>query len=91
MTKERQYNVKTFTPDDIIRLKQIINDGINVKQEIEDLNEGLNDTIKAIAEEMEIKPSQLKKAIGIAFKSTLDEERDKMTEIEDILAAVGRA
>lgn len=65
-------------------------EGCQVLQEIEDLNEGLADTIKAIAEEIEVKPAQLKKAIKIAHKNSMIEEREKLDEIDDILQAAGR-
>lgn len=65
-------------------------DGCNVMDEIEVLKGGLSDTVKAIAEELDIKPAQLNKAIKIAYKNSLDEEKGKLSEIEDILAAAGR-
>lgn len=81
---------RMFSGDQKIRLVQIINEGINVLQEVEDLNAGLNETIKAIAEEMEIKPSILKKAIKIASKSTLGETNRDNEELNTILETVGR-
>jgi transposase-like protein len=81
---------RMFSGDQKIRLVQIINEGINVLQEVEDLTAGLNETIKAIAEEMEIKPSILKKAIKIASKSTLGETNRDNEELNTILETVGR-
>jgi len=43
----------------------VINEGMQVLHEVETLNGGLSDTIKAVAEEMEIKPGILKKAIKL--------------------------
>ena len=54
---------KMFSGEQKAKLTQIINEGMAVLQEIEDLNAGLNDTVKAIAEEMEIKPAVLNKII----------------------------
>lgn len=85
-----QYNSKSFKQEDITRIKQLILEGGQTLQEIEDLNEGLNDTIKAIAEEIEVKPAQLKKAIKVAHKNSMMEEREKLDEIEDILDAAGK-
>jgi len=85
-----EYNSKNFKQEDITRLKQLILEGCQTLQEVEDLNEGLNDTIKAIAEEIEVKPAQLKKAIRAAFKNSILEDREKLDEIEDILGAAGR-
>ena len=87
---QREYNQKSFKSEDIVRLKQLINEGCEVHQEIDDLKAGLSETVKAIAEELELKPSQLNKAIRIAHKASMSEEREKLNEIEDILDAVGK-
>jgi DNA-binding MarR family transcriptional regulator len=81
---------RTFNHEAKIKLSQLINEGIKVLQEVEDLNAGLNDTVKAIAEELEIKPSILKKAIKIANKSKLGEVNRDMEELNTILETVGR-
>ena len=81
---------KSLSSADIARLKQLVNDGCQVLQEVEDLNTGLTETVKAIAEELEIAPAQLKKVIKIAYKVTLKEEKEKFDELEDLLAAIGR-
>ena len=52
---------KNFSAEQKLKLTQIINEGMQVMHEIETLNGGLSDTIKAVAEELEIKPSILKK------------------------------
>ena len=41
---------RTFNQEAKTKLTQLINEGMNVLQEVETLNEGLNDTVKAIAE-----------------------------------------
>ena len=50
---------KVFNQDEKLKLTQIINEGMTVMQEVEDLTAGLNETVKAIAEEFEIKPGLL--------------------------------
>lgn len=81
---------KALTPQDVARLKALISDGAVVLQEVEDLNTGLSETIKAIGEELEISPGQLKKLIKIAYKASFDEEKAKFDEIEDLLGVVGK-
>jgi transposase-like protein len=54
------------------------------------LSAGLNDTVKAVAEELEIKPAILKKAIKIAQKSKLTETNADHETLTDILETVGR-
>ena len=79
-----------FSNEQKAKLTQIMNEGIAVLQEIEDLSAGLNDTVKAIAEEMEIKPAILKKAIKIAQKSKLGETNNDHDELNTILETVGK-
>ena len=62
---------RVFNQEEKTKLTQIVNEGLSVLNEIETLNGGLNDTIKAIAEELDIKPSILKKAVKTAYKSSL--------------------
>jgi hypothetical protein len=81
---------RMFSGEQKAKLTQIINEGVSVLQEIEDLNAGLNDTIKAIAEEMEIKPAILKKAVKIAQKSKLTDTNADHEELNTILETVGR-
>ncbi len=81
---------RMFSAEQKTKLTQIINEGIQVMTEIEDLNAGLSDTIKAVAEEMEIKPAILKKAIRIAAKSKLGENNRDNDDLNTILETVGR-
>ena len=43
---------KMFSGEQRAKLTQIVNEGMRTMLEIEDLNAGLNDTIKAVAEEL---------------------------------------
>lgn len=81
---------KTFTEADVQKLKQLINEGIQVKSELEALKGGLTDTVKAIAEELDVKPAVLNKAINIAYKAEFGKKRDEFDELETILESVGR-
>lgn len=81
---------RTFNAEEKARLKKLIDEGMQVTYEIENLKEGLRDTVKAIAEEMDLKPGVLNKAIRIAHKASFQEEYDKFDELETILETVGR-
>ena len=83
------YN-RSFNGEAKIKLTQLVNEGMTVLQEIEDLNAGLNDTIKAVAEELEIKPATLKKALKIAHKAKLGETNRDHDELNTILETVGK-
>ena len=67
-----------------------MSEGIQVTGEIETLREGLKDTVKAIAEEMDMKPASLNKAIRIAYKNEFANVQDSFSQVEEILQATGR-
>ena len=83
-------SAKVFSQEEKLKLTQIINEGMAVMHEIETLTGGLSDTIKSIAEEMEIKPSVLKKAIRLAHKAEFGREQSDHELLETILTTVGK-
>jgi hypothetical protein len=83
-------SARMFSGDQKLKLTQLINEGMQVMQEVETLNEGLNDTIKAIAEEQEIIPAVLKKAVRIAHKAELGKANADHDELNTILETVGK-
>ena len=81
---------RAYGVTDLAKLKHLISEGIQVSQELTDLREGLRDTVNAVAEELDVKPSVLNKAIRVAFKADLQKTKDDMEDLEDILTQVGR-
>ena len=57
-----------YSSEDVDKLKRIVQEGIHVTQEVDTLKEGLRDTVKAVAEELGIKPYVLNKAISLHIK-----------------------
>ena len=83
-------NNRIFSGSEQIKLTQVINEGMQVMMEIETLTGGLNDTVKAIAEEMDIEPNVLKKAIRLAHKAEFGREQQDHELLETILTSVGK-
>ncbi len=81
---------RAFSTEQKIKLTAVINEGMQVMHEVETLNAGLTDTIKAVAEEMDIKPGILKKAIRLAHKAEFGREQQDHELLETILTTVGR-
>ena len=81
---------KVFNQEEVARLKKLIQEGDQVLYEVDALNTGLRETVKAIAEEMDVKPSILMNAVKIAHKAKFTDERDNFDELETILEAVGK-
>lgn len=83
-------STRTFSNEQKAKLTQLINEGMATLHEIDALQGGLTDTIKAVAEEMEVKPSLLKKAIKIAHKASLTQTNKDHDELNEILETVGK-
>ena len=83
-------DTRTFTTEQKAKLTQMVNEGMQVMHEVETLNGGLADTIKAVAEELEIKPNVLKKAIRLAHKAEFGTEQQDHALLETILTTVGK-
>ena len=81
----------TLTPEDAKKLKRVIDEGLKITQEVEDLKGSFKDTVKAVAEELGLKPAVINKAIRVAFKASLEAEKENVNEVEIVLAAAGRA
>lgn len=78
-----------LSPENVARLKQLVSDGVQVLQECEDLKTGLNETIKSIADELEVKPGQIKKLINLVQKNKMNDARDDWDEVEEMYKQAG--
>ena len=79
-----------YGPEEKAKLERLINEGSTILREIEDLKEGLKETVKAVAEELEVKPSIINKAITIAHKDSWREQEQAWNDIEMILGVTGK-
>jgi hypothetical protein len=79
-----------YGPEEKAKLERLITEGSTVLREIEDLRECLKETVKAVAEELDIKPSIINKAITIAHKDYWLDHEDEWNEIEMILGVTKR-
>lgn len=82
--------MRTLTHEEKLKLTNIIDEGIKILQEVQDLKDGLKDAVTSIAEELDVKPALINKAIRVAHKHNLGEQKDSLTEVEEILATIGR-
>lgn len=81
---------RMYGPEEQAKLERLITEGSNVMREIEDLQEGLKETVKAVAEELQVKPSIINKAIKIAHKDNWKSHEEEWDEIEMILGVTKR-
>ena len=83
-------SARTYGPEEQAKVKRIVDEGSNVLQEIEDLNAGLKDTVKAVSEELEVKPALINKAIKIAHKGEWSKYSEAFDSLENLIIAVGK-
>ena len=82
-------STRMYGPEEKAKLQRLINEGSTVLREIEDLKEGLKETVKAVAEELDIKASVINKAINIAHKDTWHQHEQAWNDIEMTLGVTG--
>ncbi len=83
-------DTQTLTTDDRQKLTSFMDSAMRVFQETEDLKAGLRETAKIIAEEFGWKPKELMKAARVAYKVSLEEEKESFNIVEEILEVTGR-
>jgi len=80
---------RTYGPEEKAKLQRLVQEGVTVLQEVEDLQTGLKDTVKAVAEELDIKPALINKAIKIAQKRDWDSHADAFDDLETLVTTLG--
>jgi len=83
-------SIENLSGEDNAKLRHVIEEGLRVTQQIDDLRCGLKDVVKSIAEELELKPSSIMKAIKMSFKESLQDEKDNLDQVEHILSVLGK-
>lgn len=78
-------STRIYGPEEKAKLEKLINEGSTVLREIEDLQEGLKETVRAVAEELNVKTSIINRAIKIAHKGDWSNYDNDWKEVEAIL------
>ena len=81
---------RTYGPEEKAKLERLVNEGATVMREIEDLSTGLKETVKAVAEELDIKPAMINKAIKIAQKGDWSRVAEEFDDLETLVVTVGK-
>jgi hypothetical protein len=76
------------------KLKNLIDSGTQVLGDITNLKLGLKETVAAVAEELDVTPKVLNKAIRVAYKlnqnkNELTDGREELDVVEQILLGAG--
>jgi len=80
---------RVYGPEEKAKLERLVREGVTVLQEVEDLQTGLKDTVKAIAEELDVKPALINKAIKVAKNRDWDNHNSDFEDLEAIVTLLG--
>jgi hypothetical protein len=88
--------IGVLSENDKTKLRELIDQGVQVTNDIKNLKEGLAEVVAAISEEMEIPKPILNKAIKVAVKmgehrDELEEGREELDAIEEVLMVIGKS
>jgi len=81
---------RTYGTEEKAKLQRLVDEGVTVLQEIEDLQAGLRDTVKSVAEELDMKPGLINKAIKVAKNMDWDKHQDEFEDLETLVVTVGK-
>ena len=81
---------RTYGAEEKAKLERLVNEGVTVLQEIEDLQAVLKETVKAVAEELDVKPALINKAIKVAKNRDWDKHQDEFEDLETLVVTVGK-
>ena len=83
--------IETISDTEKKKIKSFIDQALTTFQEVEDRKGALSDLGKVLAEELGIKPALLMKAARSVYKQTLEDDKEAIDTIEELLVAAGRA
>lgn len=81
-------SIESLSSEDNGKLRRAIEEGVKMKQRHKLEIESFNDTIKAISEDLEIPAKVIKDAITADFKSSLEDMKQHLIDVEHILDVV---
>ena len=81
---------RVYGTEEKAKLERLVNEGVTVLQEVEDLQAGLKETVKAVAEELNVKTGIINKAIRVAHKGDWHKVADEFEDLETLVATVGK-
>lgn len=81
---------RTYGAEEKAKLERLVNEGVQIQYEIESLQEGLKETVQAVAKELDIKPALINKAIKIAHKGNWNDVYSDFDDLETLIVTVGK-
>lgn len=81
-------SIESLSSEDNGKLRRAIEEGVKLKQRHKLEIESLNDLLKAVSEDLEIPVKVIKDAITADFKSSIEDMKQHIKDVEDILDVI---
>jgi len=79
-----------LNPDQVRKLDSLVSEGVRIHEKIKLERDGLNEAIKALAEEFDVKPKVIRKVITIAKNMNYADEEEEFEAVSEALRKIGR-
>jgi len=79
-----------LNPDQVRKLDSIVTEGVRVHEKIKLERDALNEAIKALADEFDVKPKVIRKVITIAKNMNYEDEQEEFDAVSEALRKIGR-
>lgn len=83
-------SIESLSSEDNAKLSRVIEEGVKSLQRQKDEQESMRDLIKVNAENLGISAKVIKDAIRAEFKSSIEEMKDHVNEVEHVLNCIKR-
>lgn len=80
-----------LTPEQRQKLDYLMKHGATELDKIKQIRENLNEDIKAFAEEIDVKPKHVRKAVRIAHNANFQDHQEDYDVVQTLLEATGRS
>lgn len=81
---------RNWSAEEKAKLTTLLEEGDKVLDDVKALKDGLKDTVNAVSEEYDIPKRALNKAIRAYNKRNLNDDREALSEVEEILVLTGK-
>ena len=82
--------MRNLTVEEKAMLVHVIEQGVNTLQEIAEMRESMKEDVAALADNLDVKPAIVNRAIRVAYKRNMSEMKTAISDVEDLLDAAGR-
>lgn len=75
-------DITKFSPEQIERIRQSVNEAVKMKNQIAGIQESIKDISDSLKEDLEIATAEFNKVVTTVYKNSLDEQKADLDQLE---------